>query len=57
MKEMDYMGMSDEQFEVYNSLITFVDELIDREKNENKKQKLKERKKNILANNKNIATN
>ena len=57
MKEVDYMGMSDEQFEVYNSLITFVDELIDREKDENEKQNLKERKKNILANNKNIATN
>lgn len=28
------MGMSDLQFEVYNALITFVDELIDREKDE-----------------------
>ena len=44
--------MSDLQFEVYNALITFVDELIDRETDE--KEKLKTRKKNILANNKEI---
>lgn len=49
---MEEMGMSDEQFEVYNALITFVDELIDREKDESEKEKLKTRKKNILANNK-----
>ena len=48
------MGMSDEQFEVYNALISFVDELIDREKDEAEKEKLKTRKKNILANNKEI---
>ena len=52
--EVDNMGMSDEQFEVYNALITFVDELIDREQNEDEKQKLKTKKKNILANNKEI---
>ena len=28
------MGMSDQQFEVYNALLTFVDELIDKEKDE-----------------------
>lgn len=50
------MGMSDQQFEVYNALISFVDELIDREKDENEKEKLKKRKKNILANNKEIGT-
>lgn len=48
------MGMSDEQFEVYNALINFVDELIDKETDEKEKQKLKIRKKNILANNKEI---
>lgn len=46
------MGMSDEQFEVYNALLCFIDELIDRETDENEKEKLKTRKKNILANNK-----
>lgn len=48
------MGMSDEQFEVYNALLNFLDELIDREKDEDEKAKLKNRKKNILANNKEI---
>ena len=48
------MGMSDQQFEVYNALITFVDELIDRETDENEKENLKILKKNILANNKEI---
>lgn len=48
------MGMSDEQFEVYNALINFVDELIDKETDEKEKKKLKIRKKNILANNKEI---
>lgn len=48
------MGMSDEQFEVYNALINFVDELIDKETDEKEKEKLKIRKKNILANNKEI---
>lgn len=48
------MGMSDQQFEVYNALINFVDELIDRENDEKEKEKLKIRKKNILANNKEI---
>ena len=52
--EVDNMGMSDEQFEVYNALITFVDELIDREQDKDEKQKLKTKKKNILANNKEI---
>lgn len=48
------MGMSDLQFEVYNALITFVDELIDKEQDEKEREKLKIRKKNILANNKEI---
>lgn len=48
------MGMSDEQFEVYNALLNFLDELIDREKDEKERDKLKMRKKNILANNKEI---
>lgn len=48
------MGMSDQQFEVYNALIIFVDELIDRETDEKEKEKLKIRKKNILANNKEL---
>ncbi len=50
------MGMSDQQFEVYNALISFVDELIDKEKDEKEREKLKLRKKNILANNKEITT-
>lgn len=54
LKGGDCMGMSDQQFEVYNALITFVDELIDRESDENEKEKLKTRKKNILANNKEV---
>ncbi len=49
--EVDEMGMSDKQFEVFTDLITFIDELIDEEKDEQKKKLLKERKKNILANN------
>lgn len=48
------MGMSDEQFEVYNALLNFLDELIDRETDESEKAKLKLRKKNILANNKEV---
>ena len=52
MKVGDYLGMSDEQFEVYNALLIFVDELIDKETDE--KEKLKIRKKNILANNKEV---
>lgn len=48
------MGMSDQQFEVYNALLTFVDELIDKEQDEKEREKLKLRKKNILANNKEI---
>lgn len=48
------MGMSDQQFEVYNALISFVDELIDKEKDEKEREKLKLRKKNILANNKEV---
>ena len=48
------MDMSDQQFEVYNALINFVDELIDRESDEKEKEKLKIRKKNILANNKEL---
>jgi flagellar biosynthesis chaperone FliJ len=50
----DDMGMSDEQFEVYNALLTFLDELIDQEPDEEKRKALKMRKKNILANNKEI---
>ncbi|MDE7283259.1 MAG: hypothetical protein K2N85_06730 [Lachnospiraceae bacterium] len=48
------MGMTDEQFEVYNALINFIDELIDKETDEKEKEKLKIRKKNILANNKEV---
>lgn len=48
------MGMSDEQFQVYNALINFVDELIDKEQDEKEREKLKLRKKNILANKKDI---
>ena len=51
---MEDMGMSDQQFEVYNALLTFVDELIDKEQDEKEREKLKTRKKNILANNKEI---
>ena len=46
--------MRDEQFEVYNALLNFVDELIDKETDEKEKEKLKMRKRNILANNKEI---
>ena len=35
------MGMSDQQFEVYNALIIFIDELIDKEKDEKEREKLK----------------
>ena len=48
------MGMSDEQFEVYNALLIFLDELIDKETDENERANLKMRKKNILANNKEV---
>lgn len=48
------MGMSDEQFEVYNALLNFIDELIDKETDEKEREKLKIRKRNILANNKEI---
>ena len=48
------MGMSDQQFEVYNALITFANELIEREKDNTEREKLKVRMKNILANNKEI---
>ena len=48
------MGMSDEQFEVYNALLIFLDELIDKETDETEKANLKLRKKNILANNKEV---
>ena len=48
------MGMSDQQFEVYNALISFVNELIEREKDESEREKLKARMKNILANNKDV---
>ncbi len=49
------MGMSDQQFEVYNALLNFVDELIDKEQDEKEKERLKLRKKNILANNKELS--
>lgn len=52
--EVDEMGMSDQQFEVYNALITFVDELIERETDKEEREKLIIRKKNILANNKDV---
>jgi hypothetical protein len=52
----DDMGMSDEQFEVYNALLTFLDELIDTVQDEEKRKEYKTRKKNILANNKEIKT-
>ena len=48
------MGMSDQQFEVYNALLSFVDDLIDREQDEKELEKLKQKKKSILANNKEI---
>ncbi len=48
------MGMTGLQFEVCHALITFVDELIDRETDEQEKEKLKLRKRNILANNKEV---
>lgn len=48
------MGMSDEQFAVYNALLNFIDELIDKEMDEKEREKLKLRKKNILANNKEV---
>lgn len=54
---MEEMGMSDEQFEVYNALITFVDELIEKEEDNNERKALKERLKNILANNKPVQNN
>lgn len=50
----DRMGMSDQQFEVYNALLTFIDELIDREQDDKEREKLKLRKKNILVNNKEV---
>lgn len=34
------MGMSDLQFEVYNALLNFVDELIDKEPDEKEREKL-----------------
>ena len=49
------MGMGDQQFEVYNALLNFVDELIDKEQDEKEKERLKLRKKNILANNKELS--
>ena len=48
------MGMSDQQFEVYNALLSFIDDLIDREQDEKEREKLKQKKKSILANNKEI---
>lgn len=51
---VEEMGMSDEQFEVFTSMINFVDELIDKVKNEEERAVLKQRKKNILKNNKDI---
>jgi hypothetical protein len=48
------MDMSNKQFEVYHSLLNFLDELIDREKDEKEREQLKKRKNNILANNKEI---
>lgn len=54
-KAGDFMGMSDQQFEVYNALLCFIDELIDKETDEAEKEKLKTRKKNILANNKELS--
>lgn len=38
------MGMSDQQFEVYNALLIFVDELIDKEQDEKEREKLKLRR-------------
>ena len=49
------MGMSYQKFEVYNDLLNFVDELIDKEQDEKEKERLKLRKKNILANNKELS--
>ena len=38
------MGMSDQQFEVYNALLSFIDDLIDREQDEKEREKLKQKK-------------
>ena len=48
------MGMSDEQFEVYNALLNFVDKLILNVADEDERKKLQEEKQNILANNRNL---
>ena len=40
--------MSDEQFKVYNALLNFIDELIDKETDEKEREKLKIRKRNKL---------
>lgn len=45
MEIHEEMGMSDKQFEVYNALLSFIDELIDREKDESEKETLKRKKK------------
>lgn len=42
------MDMSDEQFKVYNALLNFIDELIDKETDEKEREKLKIRKRNKL---------
>ncbi|MGN0246173.1 MAG: hypothetical protein ACI4DK_09450 [Lachnospiraceae bacterium] len=48
---MEEYLMTDEQFEVYNSLVNFTNELIDKQPKK-EQQALKEQLKNILANNK-----
>lgn len=42
------MGMSDEQFEVYNALLNFIDELIYKETDEKRKRKVKKSVKEIF---------
>lgn len=46
---MEEYLMTDEQFEVYNSLVNFTNELIDKQP-QKEQQALKEQLKNILAN-------
>lgn len=46
---MEEYLMTDEQFEVYNSLVNFTNELIDKQPKK-EQQALKEQLKNILAN-------
>ena len=53
---MEEYLMTDEQFEVYNSLVNFTNELIDKQPKK-EQQALKEQLKNILANRKHPCNN